>query len=194
MTDLDGTHREIGERRIAAGAARTILLRRRYGAPIGEVWRHCTEPERLGRWFMRPEGELRLGGRFTFEGSTGGQVLRCEAPRLLSVAWAYGDRPIEEVEVRLSVDPPGGTVLELEHASVTTEIEVDGRMIDVILNDPGSGLWGLGAGWEMGLIALDGLLRDQLPDRMPVRAGERGRVRSLADQSSQAWERLLADR
>jgi hypothetical protein len=113
---------------------------------------------------------------------------------LLTVGWAYGDRPIDEVEVRLSVDAPGGTVLELEHASVTTEIEVDGRMIDVILNDPGSGLWGLGAGWEMGLIALDGLLRDALPERVAVRAGERGRVRTLADQSSRAWERLLAER
>jgi uncharacterized protein YndB with AHSA1/START domain len=194
MTDLDGTHREIGRRRIPAGEARTIVLRRRYGAPIGEVWRCCTEPEHLGRWFMRPEGELRTGGRFTFEGSAGGEVLRCQAPRLLAVSWAYGDRPVDEVEVRLSVAAPGGTVLELEHASVTTEIEVDGRMIDVVLNDPGSGLWGLGAGWEMGLIAMEGLLRDALPERSPVRAGERGRVRSLADQSSQAWARLLADR
>jgi hypothetical protein len=67
-------------------------------------------------------------------------------------------------------------------------------MIDVILNDPGSGLWGLGAGWEMGLIAMEGLLREELPERSVVRAGERGRGRSLADQSSQAWARLLAER
>jgi uncharacterized protein YndB with AHSA1/START domain len=194
MTDLDGTHREIGSRRIAVGEARAILLRRRYAAPIGEVWRCCTEPERLGRWFMRPEGDLREGGRFTFEGSAGGEVLRCRPPRLLTISWAYGDRPVDEVEVRLSEDARGGTVLELEHASVTTEIEVDGRMVDVLLNDPGSGLWGLGAGWEMGLVALEALVTDEASDRPAVRSNERARLRSLADRSSQAWAELLAAR
>jgi uncharacterized protein YndB with AHSA1/START domain len=194
MTDLGGTHREIGSRRIDAGEARTILMRRRYAAPVERVWHCCTDPERLGRWFMRPEGDLREGGRFTFEGTAGGEVRRCRPPRLLAVSWVYGDRPVDEVEVRLAADATGGTVLELEHASVTTEIEVDGRMIDVVLNDPGSGLWGLGAGWEMGLVALDSLLRDELPDRNAVRANERARATSLADQSSRAWAELLAVR
>jgi uncharacterized protein YndB with AHSA1/START domain len=189
MSDLDGTHREIGRRRIDAGDARTILMRRRYAAPIGDVWRCCTDPLALGRWFMRPEGDLREGGRFTFEGAAGGEVLRCQPPRLLGVSWVYGDRPADEVEVGLGAQG-GGTVLELEHASVTTEIEVDGRMIDVVLNDPGSGLWGLGAGWEMGLVALDGLLRDESPGAGGVR-GERARARSLAEQSSRAWAALL---
>jgi uncharacterized protein YndB with AHSA1/START domain len=189
MSDLDGTHREIGRRRIDAGDARTILMRRRYAAPIGDVWRCCTDPLALGRWFMRPEGDLREGGRFTFEGAAGGEVLRCQPPRLLGVSWVYGDRPADEVELRLGAEG-GGTVLELEHASVTTEIEVDGRMIDVVLNDPGSGLWGLGAGWEMGLVALDGLLRDESPGAGGVR-GERARARSMAEQSSRAWAALL---
>jgi uncharacterized protein YndB with AHSA1/START domain len=191
MSDLDGTHREIGRRRIDAGEARTILVRRRYAAPIGDVWRCCTEPRALGRWFMRPEGDLREGGRFSFEGAAGGEVRRCQPPRLLAVSWVYGDRPVDEVELRLSADAPGGTVLELEHASVTTEIEVDGRMIDVVLNDPGSGLWGLGAGWEMSLVDLDALLREELTGAGAVRAGERARVKSLAEQSSRAWAELL---
>jgi uncharacterized protein YndB with AHSA1/START domain len=213
MTDLDGTHREIGSRQIDAGAARTILMRRRYAAPAAEVWRWCTEPELLGRWFMRPEGDLRQGGRFTFEGNAGGEIRHCEPPRLLAVTWAYGGRPVDEVRLRLAELSPGGaqaepgfggaehpprlagtTLLELEHASVTTEIEVDGRMVDVVLNDPGSGLWGLGAGWEMGLVALDALLRHDAPDQAVVRPASRGQARSLADQSSRAWEQLLAAR
>jgi uncharacterized protein YndB with AHSA1/START domain len=194
MTDLDGTHREIGSRSIDAGEARTILVRRRYTAPVGDVWRWCTEAELLGRWFMRPEGDLRLGGRFTFEGNAGGEIRRCEPPRLLAVTWVYGDRPADEVWLRLTEHSPGATLLELEHASVTTEIEVNGRMVDVLLNDPGSGLWGLGAGWEMGLVALDALLRHDAPDPATVRPTSRAQARSLADQSSQAWAALLAAR
>lgn len=189
MSDLGGTHRKIGVRRIAAGNARTIVMRRWYGAAIGEVWHCCTDPERLARWFMRPEGDLRIGGRFVFEGNAGGEVRRCEPPRLLAVTWVYGSRPADEVELRLAPEA-GGTVLELEHASVTTHIEVGGRMVDVLLNDPESGLWGLGAGWEMGLVAMDALLRDALPERA-TRRGATGTT-SLADQSSKAWADLLA--
>jgi hypothetical protein len=56
MTDVDrtadslpGTHREIGSRRIAAGEAQTIVIRRRCGAPIEDVWDACTNPDRLSR-------------------------------------------------------------------------------------------------------------------------------------------------
>jgi hypothetical protein len=38
---LTATHREVGRRRIAAGEARTALMRRRYEAPIEEVWDAC---------------------------------------------------------------------------------------------------------------------------------------------------------
>jgi len=86
------------------------------------------------------------------------------------------------------------TLLELEHASVTTEIEVDGQMVDVLLNDPGSGLWGLGAGWEMGLVALDALVRRDAPDPAAARPTSRAQARSLAEQSSRAWAQLLAAR
>lgn len=192
MTDLDGTDREIGSRRIDAGQARTILMRRRYAAPIAEVWRWCTDPELLGRWFMRPEGDLRLGGEFNFEGNARGEIRGCEPPRLLAVTWVFGDRPVDEVRLRLAEHSPGATLLELEHASVTTEVEVNGRMVDVLLNDPGTGLWGLGAGWEMGLVALDALLRQDAPDPTTMRPTSRAQVRSLADQSSRAWAQLLA--
>ena len=55
MTDsansLTELHREVGRRRIAAGEARTAVLRRRYDAPIEDVWEACTEPDRINRWF-----------------------------------------------------------------------------------------------------------------------------------------------
>jgi hypothetical protein len=42
-------HREVGRRQIAAGEARTALLRRRYDAPIEDVWDACTDPVRVAR-------------------------------------------------------------------------------------------------------------------------------------------------
>jgi Activator of Hsp90 ATPase homolog 1-like protein len=66
MTDiacsLTATHREVGSRRIAAGEARTALMRRRYDAPVEDVWDACTDPDRISRWFIKPTGDLRPGG------------------------------------------------------------------------------------------------------------------------------------
>jgi hypothetical protein len=76
---MTGTHREIGRRRIASGEeVRTVLIRRRYDAPIQDVWEACTDPERLSRWFLPVTGDLRVGGRFSLQGNAGGEILRCD--------------------------------------------------------------------------------------------------------------------
>lgn len=66
MTDfaslLAETHRVVGRRRIAAGDATTALMRRRYDAPIDDVWDACTNPDRINRWFLPVTGDLRAGG------------------------------------------------------------------------------------------------------------------------------------
>src|SRR5215207_4248760 len=116
---LTETDRAMGRRRIAAGEARTAIIRRRYAASIDDVWDACTDPERLGRFFIKPTGDLRVGGTFHLEGNASGEILRCEPPRLLHVTWAYADRPIDEVELRLFPGERGDTLLELEHATVT---------------------------------------------------------------------------
>jgi uncharacterized protein YndB with AHSA1/START domain len=139
MSDVAGrlieTQREVGSRRIAAGEARTALMRWRYGAPIEDVWDACTDPDRISRWFVKPTGDLRPGGTFSLEGNASGEILRCEPPRLLTVTWSYPGRPVDEVEVRLSPSEDGGTVLELEHASVADVF---------ITNAPETGTWGIG--------------------------------------------------
>ena len=188
---VDDTERGIGTRRIAAGEARTIVMRRRYDAPVEDVWDACTNPDRMRRFFMEPTGDLREGGSFSFEGNASGEVLRCEPPRLLRVTWVYGDRPVDEVELRLAPGDDGGTVLELEHASVTTQVELGGRMVDPLLNDAETGIWGMGAGWELGLIALGSYLRGELPDAGPAAIEESPDVLALADRCSQAWAATL---
>ena len=159
MSDVAGrfieTQREVGRRRIGAGEARTALMRRRYDAPIEDVWNACTDPERISRWFIRPTGDLRAGGTFSLEGNASGEILRCEPPCLLAVTWSYPGRPVDELELRLSLGEDGGTVLELEHASV-------GEVF--ITNDPETGTWGIGPGWEAPLDYLAKYLRGELPD------------------------------
>jgi uncharacterized protein YndB with AHSA1/START domain len=187
MTDnfslLNETYREIGRRRIAAGEARTALIRRRYDAPIEDVWDACTNPERLNRWFMKVTGDLRLGGTFSLAGNASGEILRCEPPRLLAVTWMYGDRPLDEVELRLSPDVDGETMLELEHATVTKLVEWDGQLFDAIA--------GVGAGWETPLTyALTKYLRGELPDA-PAAPWYEPEHEEVARACDQTWLALV---
>jgi uncharacterized protein YndB with AHSA1/START domain len=137
-------HRETGQGRVPAGEARTIVIRRTYPAPVEDVWDAITDPQRISRWFMPVTGDFQLGGKYQLEGNAGGEILRCEPPRLLKVSWIFG--PAEpgssEVEVRLSAGD-GGTVFELEH-SATVDPAMWGQF------GPGA----VGVGWDLGLLGL----------------------------------------
>jgi len=188
MTDnapaRDVTHREVGRRHIPAGEARTALIRRRYDAPIEDVWDACTNPERLNRWFLAVTGDLHVGGSFSLEGNASGEILRCEPPRLLAVTWAFGDRPVDEVELRLSSDPNGETLLELEHATVSRRVEWEGEMVDVIP--------GVGAGWEVPLMYLGRFLRGELPDSPSTEWYKPNpEDEELANRGAEAWRALV---
>jgi uncharacterized protein YndB with AHSA1/START domain len=125
------------------GTSRTVLLRRVFPAPVEDVWDACTTAERIGRWLMPVSGDLRLGGRYQLQGNAGGEVLRCEPPRLLRVTWGMGDGPASEVEVRLSPGDGAKTIFELEHTAA-----VDPAMWDHY--GPGA----VGVGWDLALLGL----------------------------------------
>ena len=187
MTDVTGpsagTHREVRRRRIAAGEARTALIRRHLEAPIEDIWSACTSPAQLGRWFLPVTGDLRPGGTFAFEGNAHGEIRRCQAPHLLAVTWAYGDRPVDEVDLRLSPAGDGVTALELEHATVTGLVEWDGQMLDALPD--------VGAGWETALFALETHLRGELP-AVPAEFARAPAVQDLAERSGRTWAALVA--
>jgi uncharacterized protein YndB with AHSA1/START domain len=183
---LPDTQREIGYRRIAAGEARTAIIRRWYDAEIEDVWDACTSPERIGRWFLPVTGKFRLGGTFHLKGNASGEVLHCEPPRLLRVSWAYGGRPTDEVALRLDPGADGGTLLELEHASVSRLVEVDGRLVDPFLNDLKTGIWGAGIGWELPLAyRLAKELRGELAG--PPADEPTAEERALAERLGREW-------
>lgn len=183
---MGDTRRDIGR----APGGRTLTLRRTYPAAIEDVWDACTTPERLGRFFAPVSGDLREGGRFQIQGNAGGDILECDPPRLLRVTWAFGDRPPSEVRLRLLDEGPERTVLELEHAPVSDTVELAGRQVDPVLNDPETGIWGMGTGWEMGFIALDSYLRGVFPDEPP--APDSPELIALADRCGKEWAAAVA--
>ncbi|TDE58880.1 SRPBCC family protein [Nonomuraea mesophila] len=138
IDELNRTHRHL-----VNGERKTVTLRRHYDADVTDVWQACTDAERLSRWFLPVTGDLRLGGTYQLKGNAGGEILRCEPPRLLRVTWLFGPDPgFSEVEVRLSAED-GGTLFELEHTA-----EVPAEMWSQF--GPGA----TGVGWDLALLGL----------------------------------------
>jgi uncharacterized protein YndB with AHSA1/START domain len=182
IAELNAIQRTTGRRDVPAGQARTVVLRRSYDASVEDVWDAITNPERISRWFLPVSGDLRLGGKYQLEGNAGGEVLRCEAPRLLAVSWIMGepkDGDFSEVEVRLSPGDGGRTDLELEHAAV-----VDPQFWDQF--GPGA----VGVGWDGALLGLGLHLRGGSIDD-PAAWEKSAEARSFMTASSDAWGAAL---
>lgn len=165
-----------------------LVVRRSYDASPEELWDAITDPERLVRWFLPISGDLRVGGRFQLEGNASGEILRCERPSTIGLTWESGGG---SSEVQLRLTPAGeATVLELEHAPVPVEI----------IPNAAPGAWGIGAGWEMGLVALGDYLAGDLPEGRAVdwiaKAGpeELANASESAERISQAWTKVISQR
>lgn len=146
LDELAAAHRELGQGRLPAGEAYTVVLRRRYAAEVADVWDAVTSPERLSRWFLPVTGDLRPGGRYQLQGNAGGEILQCEPPRLLRVSWLSGPDAKDgtsEVQVRLTPGAAGDTEFELVHSAVVDETFF-----------PTYGPGATGVGWDLGLLSL----------------------------------------
>ncbi len=184
--DTEQTQHELRTRTIAAGVARAAVFRRRYNAPIEDVWDACTDPERLRRWYAPIEGELRLGASFS-QGDFGtATVLRCEPPRLLTLALGGGDPAPDEVELRLQPDPDGGTLLEFEHATTLDSHEIGGQVYDAV--------YCMGGGYGPRLVTLGWHLAGQLPAELdPSQLHLRADLLPSINQSMAALDELLKE-
>ena len=84
-----------------------------YDTTVEDLWEATTRPERLARWFLPVEGDLKLGGRYQLKGNAGGTITRCEPPQALDLTWEYGGG-ISWVNLRFA--PEGQKArLTLEH-------------------------------------------------------------------------------
>lgn len=167
VTELDAIRR--GVRSAPDGVS--VLLTRRYPAPAQDVWDALTDPDRLKRWFLPVSGELRPGGRFQLEGHAGGEILRCDEPRLLRVTFGA---PNSIVEVRVEPDGEDATTLRLEH---TVPVEMAGNRAGALY---------VGPGWDGAIMGLGLFVRGE-PIGDPVAAANSLQVQRFSRASIDEW-------
>ncbi|SDS21118.1 SRPBCC family protein [Actinoplanes derwentensis] len=112
---ISGVRRTIGTRGLEAGEARVMTISQVHDTDPADLWDVVTDPERISRWFLPVSGDLRLGGRYQFEGNAGGTITACDKPRSIAATWEFGDQ-VSWVEVRI-VPEGDRTRFELEHVS-----------------------------------------------------------------------------
>lgn len=181
MTDFDELFGP-SERALEDGpdGLRVLVLRRRYAAAPEEVWNAITEPDRVARFFQPVSGDLREGGRFQVQDNASGEILTCSKPELLRLTWEFGEMS-SLVEFRLTPDGDGAR-LELRHHQVPDRITMDGRALDPVRNDPATGVWGMGTGWELGFVSLGEYLAGT-----PMDVTDMDLLVKLADACGERW-------
>ncbi len=124
-------------------AARVVVATRMYDTHREDLWDALTNRERIPRWFLPIQGDLRLGGRYQLQGNAGGTITRCDAPSALDVTWEFAGG-MSWVTVRL--DPEGKrTRLTLEHIVPASEADAHWARYG-----PGA----VGVGWDLSLRGL----------------------------------------
>ncbi|OWV07966.1 polyketide cyclase [Micromonospora wenchangensis] len=139
---ISAVRRTVGSRTLEAGEARVLTISQTYPTTLDDLWDACTNAERIPRWFLPISGDLRLHGRYQFEGNAGGVVQRCDPPKGFAATWEMGDE-ISWIEVRLTPEGDERTRFTLEHVA-----HVD----DVRWTEYGPGA--VGVGWDSGLLGL----------------------------------------
>jgi uncharacterized protein YndB with AHSA1/START domain len=162
---VNRAERRVGTRTLAAGEARTVTISRVYDTTLDDLWDACTNPERIPRWFLPVEGELRLGGRYSFQGNASGTIERCDAPHSLDATWEFGGQT-SWVQVRLT---PEGERARFTLAHIA-------HVEDELWAQYGPGAVGLG--WDGATLGLALHLQggERPADPMAWQASEEGRA------------------
>ncbi len=122
----------------AENGTAAVRMEDRYSTTVEDLWSALTEPERLARWIAKVNGDLRLGGTFQAEFTSGwegtGRVEVCAPPRRLVVITRQNDDAADCV-IEVSLTSAGDeTVLVIEERGMPLEQ-----------------LAGYGAGWQVHL-------------------------------------------
>ena len=108
MSSAQTDDRVLGSLRSADGKG-IVRIEDRFDTGIDDLWLALTDPRRLARWIGEVEGDLRLGGEYSFSffasGSEGnGRVDACEPPRRLLLTMALDEPDEDVIEVTLVAD------------------------------------------------------------------------------------------
>jgi uncharacterized protein YndB with AHSA1/START domain len=149
VDEIGATHRGV-RRQLSDGTEEVVVvLRRSYDAEVADVWAAVSDPARLQRWFLPVTGELRPGGTYQLEGNVGGEIRTCEPPHHLVITWGMAS---SVVDVRLSADGAGRTVVAIEHS---VPLEIAGS---------GAGALYVGPGWDISVRALGRYLQGDVDE------------------------------
>ena len=96
--------------------ASTVTLTRLYDTDINDLWEAVTSPERIPRWFLPVEGELKLGGKYQLKGNAGGTITACTPPTHFASTWEFGGA-VSWIDVSLAAER-GKARLTLEHMAI----------------------------------------------------------------------------
>lgn len=143
LASVGAVARKLENRERDGRTAHVAIATRVYDTTPEDLWNAFTDAERIPRWFLPISGELRVGGKYQFEGNAGGTITECTPPKQLAATWEYGGQ-VSWVTVRFSPEAAGGTRLELEH-----EAHVD----DAFWNQYGPGATGVG--WDLAFTGLE---------------------------------------
>jgi uncharacterized protein YndB with AHSA1/START domain len=151
MADVFGAQfRRVENREHLGKPALVAVAIRSYDTTVEDLWAAITTPERLARWFLPVEGDLKLGGRYQLIGNAGGTISRCDPPEALDLTWEFMGGT-SWVSLRLAPDGKK-TRLSLEHIAHKEGIGEEH------LKQFGPGA--VGIGWDLGLYGLERHLVD----------------------------------
>jgi len=120
--------------------ASTVTLTRLYDTSVDDLWDALTSKERIPRWFLPVEGELRLGGKYQLKGNAGGTITACTPPSHFAATWEFGGR-MSWVDVKVAAGS-GRARMTLEHTAI----------IEDHWNQFGPGA--VGVGWDLAVMGL----------------------------------------
>lgn len=136
--------RKVENREHQGKPALVVVAARTYDTTVADLWDALTNPERLPRWFLPIEGDLRLGGRYQLQGNAGGTITRCDPLEAFDITWEFGGG-MSWVNVRLAPDGEGAR-LTLEHIAHKEGIGEE----HLRMYGPGA----VGIGWDLGFLGL----------------------------------------
>lgn len=140
---LGAEFRRFENREYEGKPARVVVGTRTYDTDRKDLWDALTNPERLPRWFLPIEGDLKLGGRYQLQGNAGGTIRRCEPPQALDLTWEFAGN-MSWVTVRLQPERQK-TLLTLEHIVHASDADEHWAKFG-----PGA----VGVGWDLSFLGL----------------------------------------
>ena len=120
--------------------ASTVTLTRLYDTNVDDLWDALTNAQRIPRWFLPIEGDLKLGGKYQLKGNAGGTITACKPPRQFAATWEFGGA-VTWIEFKVAADR-GKARMTLEHTAI----------LDDHWNQFGPGA--VGIGWDLAVMGL----------------------------------------